>query len=685
MATYFSIFRDGGQSRPSGSAGETSPAHIGKINTQQVLPDRGSHVIRHDIQALRGAAIILVLLQHAGLPYTSAGFLGVDIFFVISGFLITGLIEDRLESGQFSFLRFYQQRIRRLLPAAFVTLLAVAMLAPVFLDSLELRAFVWQLLGSFFFVANIVLWRQSDYFGSGAGFKPLLHMWSLSIEEQFYLGLPLLLWLCPKRLKLLTIVILSTISCALCLYLVQHSPTKAFYLIPARAWELGFGSIVALSVRRNLLLPRPLKKTRAICALIILTVPFVADERGHPGAVAAVICAASAILMVPGLPANFGMRLLAPLSIVGDRSYSLYLVHWPIIVFCNHILLYTAPSDLSAAILVLCFGVAEVQYRLVEQRFRTMAVTLSKVLLLGGVAIAASAATYVGSRLETTVDTFSRAPNEGFSAQCEYHDTFTAKPVCQSSAAVHIMVWGDSFAISLVNGITAATTGGVVQATQSGCGPFLGLAPTNETQAPRAWSESCISFNHSVADYLSHHPEIQTVVLSSALAQYVPGAEHRGWRALVEEPVGMVVRDQSSEQVLSRLIQTVRAIRAMGKHVVLFAPPPTYTFDTSRCLDRIDSGKLTIPASPDCAFSRSDYEQYRKPILAFLTQVRSLGLLPVVSLDEFICPTARCQTRLNGIMLYRDADHLSVPGSVLLARQMHWGELIRSKPSNPER
>jgi peptidoglycan/LPS O-acetylase OafA/YrhL len=157
---------------------------------------------RTDIQALRGFAVLVVLLYHARLGPTKGGYLGVDVFFVISGFLITGLIARSLDSGSFSFFGFYYRRAKRLLPAAYVTFFVTALLAPVFLTEIELNEFKRQLIAAVLLVGNIELWQQTGYFDGGAESKPLLHVWSLAVEEQFYMILPAALFLLPRKMWL---------------------------------------------------------------------------------------------------------------------------------------------------------------------------------------------------------------------------------------------------------------------------------------------------------------------------------------------------------------------------------------------------------------------------------------------------------------------------------------------------
>lgn len=210
---------------------------------------QSTHRYRTDIQALRGLAIALVLLHHAKLlPWLKAGYLGVDIFFVVSGYLITGIIQRALLAGTFTFSGFYFRRAKRLLPAAYVTFIATALLSTLFLTGPEMRDFTWQLLGAVTFTGNIALWMQTGYFEGAANLKPLLHVWSLAIEEQYYLLLPAALVVTPRRYWRMGVLMVVAFSVALCLALLPTKPGAVFYLLPARAWELGLGSLGVLAL-----------------------------------------------------------------------------------------------------------------------------------------------------------------------------------------------------------------------------------------------------------------------------------------------------------------------------------------------------------------------------------------------------------------------------------------------------
>jgi len=236
---------------------------------------------RRDLQALRGVAIALVLLYHLGLPGLQAGYLGVDIFFTISGFLITRIIIRSLDAGDFSFAAFYFRRAKRLLPAAYLAFAATIAAAPFFLSGQELHALVAQVAGSVSFTGNIALWLQSGYFDGRADVKPLLHVWSLSLEEQYYMLLPAALFCLPRRFATPAITVGTLASLLLCLYFAPLKPGASFYLLPTRAWELGVGSIGVLALTGRF--PAAWKLLAIPCSLALPGIPFFPVRGFAPG------------------------------------------------------------------------------------------------------------------------------------------------------------------------------------------------------------------------------------------------------------------------------------------------------------------------------------------------------------------------------------------------------------------
>jgi len=234
----------------------------------------GGRQDRFDIQVIRGVAVLAVVLFHAFPSAFGSGFLGVDVFFVVSGFLITGIILRGLERGDLSFKAFYIRRAKRLLPASLMTLAVTTLLALVFLTRSQIADYAAQLLGSLAFVANFVLASQTGYFEGAPETKPLLHIWSLSLEEQFYFIAPLLLWLTPLRARPWLLVTGMILSFALCLVLVRDlwgGESLAFFMLPARAWELLFGEVCAWVMIRRPDLTVPGWVKLAALAVIVAT------------------------------------------------------------------------------------------------------------------------------------------------------------------------------------------------------------------------------------------------------------------------------------------------------------------------------------------------------------------------------------------------------------------------------
>jgi peptidoglycan/LPS O-acetylase OafA/YrhL len=252
--------------------------------------------IRTDIQALRGVAVLAVLIYHSGLSATPSGFLGVDIFFVISGFLITGGLVQQRDLGGVDLFAFYMRRARRLLPASFTVFALVAVLSPMFLSSAAMADLTAQLLGAVTYSINFVLAQQSSYFDTAAEQKPLLHVWSLSLEEQYYFLLPLLIIASPRR-HLLTVVSSVTIVSLLLCFLRVFGETNTFFLLPTRLWELGIGSIgavIAVAPRWRALLPY----LCPLAALAVALILFRSPGGVHPGWAALLTCVATLTLIL---------------------------------------------------------------------------------------------------------------------------------------------------------------------------------------------------------------------------------------------------------------------------------------------------------------------------------------------------------------------------------------------------
>ena len=304
------------------------------------MPSQTHPKYRKDIDGLRAVAVLSVILFHAFPNLMKGGFVGVDIFFVISGYLITTIIISSLEAQKFSFLEFYSKRVRRIFPALFIMLIAALAFGWYVLLSDEYSQLGLHAAGGSGFIANLILWSESGYFDNAANTKPLLHLWSLGIEEQFYIFWPLLLWFVWKKKKhssfLWITILVSLLSFGLNLYWIYDYRTAAFYSPFSRFWELMIGGYLAyLTIHRSDILS-PLKNAQSIFGFTLLAVAlvFITEEKAFPGWWA-LLPTISAFFIISAGPAAWLNRVLLSNRLmvwIGLISYPLYLWHWPFLV-----------------------------------------------------------------------------------------------------------------------------------------------------------------------------------------------------------------------------------------------------------------------------------------------------------------------------------------------------------------
>lgn len=649
--------------------------------------DQADKQMRHriDIQAFRGFAVLVVVLYHARLNIISAGYLGVDIFFCISGFVITTMVAERIKSGNFSFADFYWSRARRLLPAAYVTFLAVALLAPLFLTSPELQQFKSQMFGALTFTANIALAKQVGYFDGAAELKPLLHTWSLAIEEQYYLLLPISLVLLPRRLWFGMLLIAIAASAITCFFVYRNDSSSAFYLIQSRGWELGLGSIAALVVNSRLngrivqFLFWP-----ALCVVVVL--PFTAIKSLQPGLETAAVCAGTVALILRNHPVLNAGPVMRAFAWVGDRSYAFYLIHWPALAFFNNLWIGKRPGDQPAWLLLglvaLSLLLAALVTRCIENPIRRGARQKPATGLIASILVATGAlATLTAGAANNSSSTrdfsYVRRINYGFDSACEFKESFQAIPQCRNGEQPEIMVWGDSFAMHLVPGLVGDKqhAPSVIQATRSFCGPILGVAAQSEKFGiSQKWGESCIAFNDSVVDYLAKTDSIRIVVLSSPLTQYLDKEEKLLKR---DSPGHYSYASTGMQEAISGLRQTALTLRRLGKQVVIVAPPPASGFDIGRCLELSENKLTPLGAAVDCQVDKAAYQAEKKPVLELLAALPNEANINVVDFDAYLCGPQFCRTHEQGILIYRDIGHLSHEGSVHLAQATSLVDRIR--------
>ncbi|MBA3896359.1 MAG: acyltransferase [Sphingomonadaceae bacterium] len=617
---------------------------------------------------LRGFAVLLVLLYHAGLTLFAGGFLGVDIFFVISGFLMTSLIVRRSTEHRFSFAAFYLNRARRLFPALAVVVLVTVLTAIILLTRSEWLHLAQTVLGTLTFSSNIVLWRQASYFSEAAALNPLLHIWSLSLEEQFYLLLPVFLVFSPSRWHFPAMLAVTLGSLLLCIAVVGSSQPAAFYLLPTRAWELLIGGLVALDSQKVVSwLGKGKTVIMAASLAVLMWVPLTLPAQGlsfaHPGFDALAVCVATACVLALRSEWLNGNLVARACAAIGTISYSLYLVHWPLFAFAAHIYAGgTLPLTLRLTLLLSSFALALLLHRFVEARYR-YAGGRPFSWLLGSAATAAtlSTATFaIAHSYRPSAEIGSaRVPNYGLSPLCEQMDLFRPLRACMTTADPRVVLWGDSFAMQLAPGLAPLVPAGIVQATRSECGPFSTIAPRDAaSHLSSQWARDCRAFNRSVENYILANHSITDVVVSSTFDRYAD--PHR----VLLNGENRVVPG-SPRLVASALMRLNDRLERAGKRLVVVGPTPIADYNVGLCLERLATGLPVSAQRSTCAIGR-DAEMRQRPVHDALDALREQAgsRITVVRPDQLLCNAdLQCRTSLRGKAFYIDKGHLTPDGS----------------------
>lgn len=637
----------------------------------------GKASFRADIQALRGVAVLLVVLYHSGLGIFGAGYLGVDMFFVISGFLITGIITRGLADQRFSFIDFYSRRVRRLLPAAYTMLAVTAVASALLLTTSQYRDFLVNAVGSVFFVANLTLWKSTGYFALDSAFQPLLHMWSLAIEEQYYLLLPLILRIVPRRAWLPLLASATVVSVVGGVYLGLVKPGIAFFWLLSRAWELGIGSIAALTWHKPAL--------KRMCRLLVwlaliglLLVPIWALPGPVPGAGAILICLAAVIFIVADdtrLAASWPVRLLA---YVGDFSYSLYLVHWPVFAFAR---VTTLSTELPVAVSILLIGVsfllAWLLYTFVEEPLRLAPVKGRKLILtalLASAAVLALCWSLGHFRTQVPASAELAHPLEGLMASgCFTEDVETFDGSCSQSAEPQMLLWGDSYSAHLVPGLLATHAPPFAQASKGHCSPFANYAAV-ATGNERNWSKGCLRFNASVIDYARRTKSLKVVVMSGQFFRTLPFASAY---AITRTPPGEVVRAPLGvAATVEAERHTVALLRSFGLRVLIVSPTPSSPFNMGQCWQRMAEHLPLLGQFANCRLTRDNPARVEQQWDAIGSGFQARANVPIIQLDQALCHSAQCHIQADGKPLFVDTGHLTEWGSLVVGRRLRLGERV---------
>lgn len=632
---------------------------------------------RPDIDGLRALAVVSVILFHAGLFGVSGGFVGVDIFFVISGFLITSIIIADIDQQRFSLFSFYERRIRRIFPALFAVLLVTIVVAKILLLPKEYEAFGHSVIATDFFVSNLWFWHEAGYFDAPAAVKPLLHTWSLAVEEQFYFFFPLFLTLVAKYAKrrfVLYTVFTLIVSLALSAWGAYYKPTSTFYLVPTRAWELMLGSVLAMAAIKPIH-PRWTREILAVTGLCLIgwsTFRF-SDSTPFPGLNALYPCIGTALLIYTGADGKTAVsRLLGTriLVFIGLISYSLYLWHWPTIVFARYYEIEALSVQQVLALLLAVCVVSTLSWKYIERPFRK-----KNSIVSGKVLFVVSGASMIVLGITGSVIAVSHGWPERFSHGVQTvaagaYDTNPDSERCRDKLPVDIqsgnicsvgakdkaprtfLLWGDSHADSIEPSVDSVARSQGLSGwfvARGGCPPVLGMGPKDQLNPCAELSSATMAFiaSHNVTD----------VILAAWWPMYTGNQfsfiDATGRRSL-EEP-DRAVFERAFDRTLTRL-------REVGVSVYLIAPVPGARMNVPSALAR----SIQFSKDIDISVTEAEYLASNRWLLELFSSRRA-EISKIIYPHKLLCGEhEKCLIANKQVPLYFDSSHLTVLGARFL-------------------
>jgi peptidoglycan/LPS O-acetylase OafA/YrhL len=626
------------------------------------------HYLAH-VDGLRALAVLAVIFYHAGLGF-GGGFVGVDVFFVISGYLITGLILTDLKDGKFHITEFWERRIRRILPALAVVVVFCLLAGWFLFFPQDFKELGQSVLAQATLASNIYFYFGEGYFAQGAEVKPLLHTWSLAVEEQFYLLFPFLLlvvWRFWRRYLIPTFLLLGIASFGMSVYGSYAHPRANFYLLPSRAWELLTGAFLAALPAQAT--PRKwITEPVALGGLIAILCAVLLYNRAtrFPGLAAALPCFGAAMIIWANGSAStvIGRMLAMPAMVfIGKISYSLYLWHWPALVFYKYRMLEPVPAVQRLLLLVASGVVATLSWKFVETPVRKRVVfqrrpavfvfgaATTAVLLLGGLAIFAlngipsripPAALHYLSDSMTGAGTTSPADRQ-LSLQDAVSGNFNQFGATNTNMPVGLFVWGDSHAeveLPVLDVICKEHSVRGLAATHSQTAPLVGF----ESKGDWSLGRDSIDYNNAVADFIRRQPVSNVLIIAR-------------WDYYVET-------DKGTARLHRGLLDTIDSLRKSGAKIWVMRQVPRYPWNVPKALA---SAVLHGENPQSLGLTPAEEEEQARtqdPIFEGAERHPEVTILDPAAL--FVDASGRCRVAKDGEALYFDTDHVNLAGNRML-------------------
>ncbi|PCI80799.1 MAG: hypothetical protein COB20_02660 [SAR86 cluster bacterium] len=610
---------------------------------------------RPEIDGLRALAVVPVILFHAGFELFNGGFVGVDVFFVISGYLITTILVEDIENNRFSIVNFYERRARRILPALFFVMFVCIPFAWMWMLPGQLQDFSQSLVAVSLFSSNILFWLESGYFETAADVKPLLHTWSLAVEEQYYVLFPIFLffaWRFGKNRVFSMIVVFAVISLGLSEWGWRNQATANFYLAPTRAWELFAGSIAAFVVLKRGVQSNNTLSMIGLTAIIFAI--FAYDESTPFPSVYALVPVIGVVLLVLFAgEATLAAKLLSTRFFVGVGliSYSAYLWHQPLFAFAKIRLLDNPSSELMLFLSILSIVLAIFSWRYVEKPFRgkgklfaskfgLLGTAIPSFIFLLGIGIYGITNNGFEKRFVRLFD--GDVNHSGFH---EYVDSHYVD--CEpKQIADEALEWEGSLRCKQSR---EGNPDWVLLGDSHAEHLFLGLAESFP-------SKNIAYYILGGKPYLSNERfrSIFDVLLSADTSQRVFLTMH------------YVSRLEKEDDLFVGFGEIIRTLQSVGHEVILVGDIPRHETHPQDCL----FGKNVLAAKSQCSIDRTDAMRQASVYHNTLTRLSLDFSINYYPISEPFCTEERCRMILDTTIHYRDKDHLNIPGSILIGKYL---------------
>lgn len=656
---------------------------------------------RPDIDGIRAIAVLAVILFHYGIGALSGGFVGVDVFFVLSGYLISSVIFGQLDKNKFEFAQFYFRRVRRLFPVYLVVMLVTFLFAYGFMLPRDFREFGQSLLASTLYMSNILFYMEAGYFDTASHLKPLLHTWSLSVEEQFYLVFPFLAWAfsrAPKKFVVAIFGLLTISSFIAASVFITRDNSAVFFLYPTRAWEMFLGTLLALRVIPNTQSLR-LNNVLSVIGLLLIIVPIVVfDEQTlFPGLNALWPCLGTVLLLYSGdNRLGWVYKLLSTRApvFIGKLSYSLYLWHWPVYVLYA----YNKPEGVEAFDIVLMatvtFGLSLLSWHFIENPFREGKVPFSNKksvvfcstallsLLCMGAGYYVHKSNGMPQRLDTKTAQFAEAAGDLFGdltgCKDEGNEIMPALAYCAighaNEAESYTLIWGDSHGGAYKRGMTSYVVEhnvgfDALLAWSGGCPPVLGI-DKDENVSSAVSDARCAVRNTEILRMLNEDKRINAVVLVGRWAYYMNGGgvgvdAHYQVKIWPENGTLDSINNQA-QFFIQQFRLTVAKLNQLGLKVFVVEQPPEFQNYTARPLAiSLMNGRSDFESSVK-KYTEQSYalvDERQQLMQAELNRLESTEQLSVLRTHSYFCKGDHCSLMLDNVPSYFDNNHVSSAGA----------------------